>query len=138
MASAAESCEHIDIAFGQAGVLLGCSLALEALPPAPLDESLRALGNRLRDSLWIQLNRQPPLADGTELRSLGAAHGWAGYLFALLRWSEASAMPPPPAPSAAFCAVKLMANTRYWVAGSRVSLAITVDMAGNIGAQVAP
>jgi serine/threonine-protein kinase len=30
------------------------------------------------------------------MRSLGVAHGWAGCLFALLRWSEATATPPPP------------------------------------------
>jgi hypothetical protein len=96
MASAGESNEQIDIAFGQAGLLVGCSLSLEARPPAPWDEPLRALGNRLRDSLWARLSGQPALAASTELRSLGVAHGWAGYLFALLRWSEASATSPPP------------------------------------------
>jgi len=96
VAAAAEPCEHVDIAFGRAGLLLGCSLALEALPPGFEDEPLRAVGHRLRDSLWTDLRRQPALSKSSELRSLGAAHGWAGYLFALLRWSEASATAPPP------------------------------------------
>jgi serine/threonine protein kinase len=95
VAAAAAPCEHVDVAFGRAGLLLGCSLALEALPAAFEDDQLRTLGNRLRDSLWTQLDGQPALAESTELRSLGAAHGWAGYLFALLRWSEVSATPPP-------------------------------------------
>jgi len=88
--AAARPCDHVDVAFGRAGLLLGCSLALDALPPTFEERSLCALGHELRKSLWTQLDRQPPLSESTELRSLGAAHGWAGYLFALLRWSEAS------------------------------------------------
>jgi eukaryotic-like serine/threonine-protein kinase len=91
----ARPCEHVDVAFGRSGLLLGCALMLEALAPALDQRALRALGDGLRDSLWSQLARQPPLAQSTELRSLGAAHGWAGYLYAMLRWSEASATPPP-------------------------------------------
>ena len=95
LAAAAQPCEYIDIAFGQAGLLLGCSLALDAPPPAPLQQSLLALGTRLHDNLWSQLSRQPALVEGSELRPLGVAHGWAGCLFALLRWSQASSTPPP-------------------------------------------
>jgi eukaryotic-like serine/threonine-protein kinase len=94
-AAAAASGEHLDVACGRAGLLLGCCLAVETLPPAFEAAPLRALGDRLRDSLWAELDRQPPLARSTELRALGAAHGWAGYLFAMLRWSEVSVTPPP-------------------------------------------
>ena len=52
---------------------------------------------RLRDDLLGRLDREPVLGEpGGELRSLGAAHGWAGYLFALLRWCAVTATPPPP------------------------------------------
>jgi hypothetical protein len=95
VAETAKPCEHVDIAFGRSGLLLGCSLMLEALTPALAQRALRAVGDGLRDSLWTQLARQPPLAQSTELKTLGAAHGWAGYLYALLRWSEASGTPPP-------------------------------------------
>ena len=95
VAAAAEPCEHVDVAFGRAGLLLGCSLALDALSATPADESLRAVGDKIRDSLWTELERQAPLGENPELRSLGAAHGWAGHLFSLLRWSEASGTPPP-------------------------------------------
>jgi eukaryotic-like serine/threonine-protein kinase len=93
--AAARPCEHVDVAFGRAGLLLGCSLAIEALPAGFEDEPIRTLGDSLRDSLWTQLESQPALEESTELRSLGVAHGWAGYLFGLLRWSEASATPTP-------------------------------------------
>ena len=82
-------CEQVDVAFGKAGLLLGACLLLEALPAGPgRSAAARRSGTALRDSLWAELEPQPPLAEGPELRSLGAAHGWAGYLFALLRWSE--------------------------------------------------
>ena len=32
----------------------------------------------------------PPIADDTELRMLGIAHGWAGLLYALLLWADAT------------------------------------------------
>jgi eukaryotic-like serine/threonine-protein kinase len=95
VAAAAEPCEHVDVAFGRAGLLLGCALALEAHPGTFADESLRAVGDRIHDSLWTELERQAPLDENPELRSLGAAHGWAGHLFSLLRWSEASGTPLP-------------------------------------------
>ncbi len=94
--AAGRDCEHRDVAFGEAGLLLGASLLLEALPAAIDGEPLRAAGDSLRDRLWAELGAEPPLGDGLELRSLGAAHGWAGYLFALLRWSQASAAARPP------------------------------------------
>jgi len=94
-ATVARPCTHLDVAFGQAGLLLGCSLALEALPAMLDPAALRAAGDKLRDHLWSELERQPALAASTELRTLGAAHGWAGYLFALLRWSDVSATDAP-------------------------------------------
>jgi serine/threonine-protein kinase len=89
-------CEHVDVAFGKAGLLLGAAQLLEALPPHIDSSELRAVGEAVGDKLWAELEPQKPLAEGPELRSLGAAHGWAGYLYALLRWSEAAGSEPPP------------------------------------------
>ncbi len=88
LAEAGRPCEHFDVAFGRAGLLLGCALLLEGLPPAIEDAPLRALGSALSDSLAAQSAAQPEIAACEEWRSLGAAHGWAGVLFALLRWRE--------------------------------------------------
>lgn len=96
VATASEPCEHVDAAFGRTGLLLGCSIAEESRLPGLDGSALRALGDRLRDELWTELERQPPLREGTQLKLLGAAHGWAGYLYALLRWSEATGTPPAP------------------------------------------
>jgi eukaryotic-like serine/threonine-protein kinase len=95
VAAAGQPCEHVDVAFGRAGLLLGCSLLIEAPLRALEEDALRSLGDGLRDGLWSELERQPPLAESTELKLLGAAHGWAGYLYALLRWSESAGGRPP-------------------------------------------
>ena len=95
IAAAGQPCDHVDVAFGLAGLLLGCSLLVEAPLRAPEEDALRSLGDGLRERLWTRLESEPSLGESTELRSLGAAHGWAGYLYALLRWSEAGAARPP-------------------------------------------
>ena len=39
-------------------------------------------------------------ADGTRLRYLGVAHGWAGFLLATLRWCDATGAPRPASAAA--------------------------------------
>jgi serine/threonine-protein kinase len=90
LAATAEPVEQLDISFGRAGLLLGCAHLLEAASPALDCAPLRARGVELRDSLWARLKSEPALPGGSTLRSLGAAHGWAGYLYALLRFAEAT------------------------------------------------
>jgi serine/threonine-protein kinase len=94
--AAGRPCEHVDVAFGKAGLLLGAAQLLEALPSSIDGTELRAAGGAVQDRLWAELEPQAPLAEGPQLRALGAAHGWAGYLYALLRWSEAAGSEPPP------------------------------------------
>ena len=88
---------HLDVSFGRAGNLLGCALLLEAPTTASLpgDEGLRSLGDELSSEVWRELDASAPIGEASPLRSLGAAHGWAGILYAALRWSESSGVPTP-------------------------------------------
>ena len=63
-------------------------------PPAPPD-LLRALGDELLAGIWRQIDPLPPLSAWPEAPNLGMAHGWAGYLYATLRWCQAAARPLP-------------------------------------------
>lgn len=91
---AVQPCPHLDTAFGRSGLLIACAQLREAIPDQDGDLGLRALGDRLHRSVVDELDSAPAIADGRELTRLGAAHGWAGYLYALLRWSAAARVEP--------------------------------------------
>jgi serine/threonine-protein kinase len=89
----------LDLTLGRVGILLGASLLLDALPdragePAAL---LRALADETHDAIWRAIDGQPPIGAGAEPIALGIAHGWAGILYASLRWCRSSGRELPGA-----------------------------------------
>lgn len=90
---------QLDVAFGRAGILIGCATLVEALragPAIPEETELRALGDDLEEGILEELQEESPAAANDRIRSLGVAHGWGGLLYAVLRWREASGTAPPP------------------------------------------
>jgi hypothetical protein len=81
-----------DFYLGTPGVLTGLASVLEAIPhdPEVNRRPLLRAGRRAAARVRGWLTRQPPIADSRDLANLGMAHGWAGMLFSLLRWREAS------------------------------------------------
>ena len=96
--SAAEApWKSLDVTLGRAGVLLSCSLLLDNLPATSLfdGEPIREFGDRILQGIWAELDTYAPIKECRELPFLGIAHGWAGLLYATMRWSEASGNPLP-------------------------------------------
>jgi eukaryotic-like serine/threonine-protein kinase len=89
-ATASELCDRMDVVFGRSGLLIGSAMLLDTIPPHLESDSLLALGQGLLQSIWSRLDDQHPLMENTTMTTLGAAHGWCGYLFATMRWCEAS------------------------------------------------
>ena len=92
-----------DVSFGRSGILLGLSMLLDALPDDAAERSeLVELGNRLATNLRTELSAMGDLGvktrdhDDGVVGYLGAAHGWAGFLHAQLRWAESSGTKVPP------------------------------------------
>ena len=85
VAAASQAHELPDVSVGAAGVLLGLASLLEALPATIGKDRLERVGASVALSLSSLASR--PLARIASA-SLGAAHGWAGILFALARWSD--------------------------------------------------
>jgi hypothetical protein len=104
-----------DVSFGRSGILLAIATLLDGLPAdATQRTTLTEAGGRIAADLWRELapmgeldaegGTRPirtggpaddrPTGDGA--RYVGAAHGWAGYLYAQLRWAESSGAAPPP------------------------------------------
>ncbi|HKV13095.1 MAG TPA: lanthionine synthetase LanC family protein [Thermoanaerobaculia bacterium] len=93
-----ERCDSPDVTLGRSGVLLAASLLLETLGEKeddPVRRELAALGDELLAGLWGELDRLPPVPVCDPLPNLGMAHGWAGYLYATLRWCRAAGKPHP-------------------------------------------
>jgi serine/threonine-protein kinase len=90
LAASRVPCAFVDVTLGSAGLLIGCAELLEGMrgargcDPGPLV----ARGEELREAIERAVTG-PDIATATAMRSLGLAHGWAGLLFALLRWSQA-------------------------------------------------
>ncbi|HEY6252690.1 MAG TPA: lanthionine synthetase LanC family protein [Candidatus Angelobacter sp.] len=93
-------CDKLDVTLGRAGTLLGCSFLLSTAKSAgnsetPVVERLRSLGGQAVQQLWQQIDGFAPIRESKELSNLGAAHGWAGLLYATLCWSAVSKDPLP-------------------------------------------
>jgi eukaryotic-like serine/threonine-protein kinase len=84
-------CDNPDLTLGAASLLLGCAELVESADNSSLlDLSLlRKRGDEIADALSEILHSEP-IATSTRIRYLGIAHGWAGLVFALLRWARAT------------------------------------------------
>jgi hypothetical protein len=76
-----------DLTLGTAGVLLASAMLTEAIPDA---EALREHGARASTDLCRALESMAGVT------ASGAAHGWAGALFAVMRWCAATGTRPAP------------------------------------------
>jgi hypothetical protein len=89
-------CGNPDLTLGRASVLLALTLLLEAGGP-PRPQALVDRGNELCNSVLEVIEREPPIAEGQAISYLGMAHGWAGLLYAPLRWWKLLDRQPPDA-----------------------------------------
>jgi serine/threonine-protein kinase len=90
-----EPCANPDITLGRASVLLGLMLLLEA-PGSSDDDLLVARGDELYETLLAVLQAEPAIGQPGAIEYLGMAHGWAGLLYATLRWSQLRKNEPNP------------------------------------------
>jgi eukaryotic-like serine/threonine-protein kinase len=86
-----------DVTKGGSSTLIALSLMLDAFGPDADTDSpgLLEIGNHLLDSCWKQFDAMPPIAESGPDTYLGMAHGWAGYLYATLRWMQSAGGAPP-------------------------------------------
>jgi serine/threonine-protein kinase len=91
-------CENLDLTLGRSSLLIAGALLLASLgDDSPAREAIRRSVDTVMDGIWERVDACAPIPECTTLRFLGIAHGWAGFLYAALRWCEASGRPPPQA-----------------------------------------
>jgi len=90
IAASRAPCDLDDLSLGRAGLLVGCAELLEAITASTLCDptTILARGAELREAIARTVDAGS-FATSASLPYLGLAHGWAGLLFALLRWSRA-------------------------------------------------
>jgi hypothetical protein len=81
-----------DLTLGRAGTLLAYSSLIDLGRSVPLVDLafVNEAGDSLATALATEVESMAPIAQEPTLRFLGIAHGWAGIVYALLRWSEAT------------------------------------------------
>jgi serine/threonine-protein kinase len=103
-------CDNPDLTLGRAGVLLGLTLLLEANGSARPPQ-LMGRGNQICGQLLNLMNQKP------DMSYLGIAHGWAGLLYAVLRWFRLTESQAPAIVEARL--QKLAAQARFTTQGAR-------------------
>jgi serine/threonine-protein kinase len=89
LASAQEPGPKSDVTLGRAGLLLTAALLLDTVEAAAAREKLVAWGDGLLQALWAEVEGSSPYRLEAGL-NLGVAHGWAGLLYATLRWCRSA------------------------------------------------
>ena len=83
----------VELAFGQAGILLTAGFALELADESNpiLRRRILGAGTRVYRRLLARLKRMGEMSASDALGNLGVAHGWAGVLYSMLRWQAVTA-----------------------------------------------
>ena len=89
---ASEPNSNYDATLGHASLLLGASALFEALEEehSAQRSHLLALGKSIKQKLSEILKIPQAMTDYGPIPWLGVAHGWAGILYACLRWEQAT------------------------------------------------
>jgi len=99
VAASTAPCDNLDLTLGRSSTLIGCSILLEV--PAQSEfvnrGPLLEFGDDVLKGVWAELNAIAPIREATQLPFLGIAHGWAGILYATLRWCQTASRPLPSA-----------------------------------------
>jgi serine/threonine-protein kinase len=84
--------ENMDMTNGKSGWLVTVSGLVDALgwDQGSQRERLVQAGNALLTLLWQQIDELPTIDKSSAGTCLGIADGWAGYLYATLRWMQSA------------------------------------------------
>jgi serine/threonine protein kinase len=87
-----EPCDSLDVTLGRSGALQGAAFLLNAIKGCKyLDATaLTGFGNGMLQNIWAELDTFRVIRECRQIAYSGAAHGWAGILFATLNWCKVS------------------------------------------------
>ncbi len=91
------TCRSLDLTLGRAGTLLGCAMLMDAFRGNGYmaTASVKELGDATMARLWRRMGTLSSVPECSAFSALGMAHGWAGVLYASLRWCASAGGPMP-------------------------------------------
>jgi serine/threonine-protein kinase len=94
---ASQPCENLDLTLGKSATLIGSSLILEYMPSHDkfIKNDLLALGKGVMSEIWSIVDAYAAIGERNPINYRGIAHGWAGILYATLKWCKASGQTLP-------------------------------------------
>lgn len=95
VAASQRACTSYDLTVGRSSTLVAAALLVEALRDTQIAQrsGLIRLGTETLGGIWKRVESQD--LHNLQIRYWGVAHGWAGILFATLRWCEATGSAVP-------------------------------------------
>jgi len=89
--------DKLDITFGRAGTLIACANLYSAgrILNHSVIGKVKFFGSELESQLQDEMDALQRASPGVIQGFLGMAHGWAGYLYAVIRWRIALLKPLP-------------------------------------------
>lgn len=89
---ASHSCENLDLTLGKSAGLIGSSLILENMPSYDkfVKNDLLAFGKSVKKEIWSIVDSYEAISKKNPINYRGIAHGWAGILYATLKWCKVS------------------------------------------------
>ncbi|WP_458315866.1 lanthionine synthetase LanC family protein [Mycolicibacterium brisbanense] len=98
VSSISPTADNLDFIRGRPGILSAASILLPIVRrdlAVSMQRDFTEFGSQLLNAVWAELDTLEPVGSPSKLFAYGIAHGWAGVLFATLRWCEASGAPLP-------------------------------------------
>ena len=91
MAASSKVCNNPDLTLGKSSILVGSAILIEQMnDEQTLKEQLIDFGNRIVKDIWDVLQTYTAISANEAVNYRGIAHGWAGILYATLRWCAQS------------------------------------------------
>ena len=86
--AATQPCENLDLTLGKSATLTACAILFENLfdISEDLKNELIAAGNKTMQDTWDIISNYAPIGEESPISYNGIAHGWAGILYATVKW----------------------------------------------------
>ena len=95
--TATQPCENLDLTLGRSATLTACAILFENLLAIndDLKNELIIAGNATLKSIWEAIDDYAPVGIENRIQYNGIAHGWAGILYAVVKWCVIANQPIP-------------------------------------------